>query len=145
MDDEVLKFWQEFEEDTGERVQAKAVGELCDEGGERGVWFLLILTNKAFWFKQVPSDNWIASLFKPKALSASSRREKDLTVVIPRGDLVSLVEPGRGTRGWFSRPIFPRLVLSWREGEDLRTRSFSVDPSTDLLARLRELFKGKPA
>jgi hypothetical protein len=142
LDEEVAKFWRAFEADTGERVEAKAVGELCEGTGETGVWFLLILTDKAFWFKHVPSDNWLASLFRPRTFTLSPKGEPDLTVIIPRGDLVSLEEPEPRRRGWFSRPVFPRLTLSWREEGLVRRRTFSVDPTSDLLPRLRSCFKG---
>jgi hypothetical protein len=142
LDDEVVKFWQEFEEDTGERVQAKAMGELFEGNREKGVWFLLVLTDKSFWFKQVPSDNWVTSLFKSRALAPSSKRADEFTLSIPRENLESLIEPGHGLKGWFSKPAFPVLTLSWREGDSVSSRRFSIDPSAELLPRLRDLFKG---
>ncbi len=141
MDDEVVKFWQEFEAETGERVEAKAVGELYEGGSDQGVWFLLVLTDQSFWFKQVPSDNWIANLFRPRPLSLSSRRGDEYTLRIPREDLLALEEPDQKFRRWFSRPVFPRLTLTWKEGEATRSRRFSADPTTDLLPRLRNLFQ----
>lgn len=137
----MVKYWQEFEAETGELVQAKAMGEMYEEGRRKGVWFLLVLTDKAFWFKQVPSDNWMASLFRPRTLAASSKRSDEFTLSIPRGDLVSLIEPGHGFRSWFSKLAFPLLTLSWREGDSIRSRRFSIDPSSNLLPQLRALFK----
>lgn len=145
VDDEVVRFWQAFETETGERVEAKAVGELYDGGGEQGVWFLLVLTDQSFWFKQVPSDNWIANLTRPRALTASSRRADEYTLRIPRESLLSLEEPDQNYRRWFSKPVFPRLTLTWKEGEATRSRRFSVDPTADLLPRLRELIRERRA
>jgi hypothetical protein len=143
VDDEVLRFWNEFEAETGEQVEAKAVGELFEGGSEQGVWFLLVLTDQSFWFKQVPSDNWIASLFKPRTLSASLRRGDEYTLRIPRESLLNLEEPDQRYRRWFSKPVFPRLTLTWQEGDAIRSRRFSMDPSTELLPRLRSLFQEK--
>lgn len=137
MDDEVARFWREFEEETGERVQAKALGELCEDDGEQGIWFLLVLTDRSFWFKQVPNDNWLTSILRPRTLSL--KRGEDYTLRIPREDLLSLTEPGKTRRSWFSAPVLPPYTLHWREGEATRSRRFSLHPPTELLPRLREL------
>lgn len=142
MDEEVVKFWKAFEAESGETVEAKAVGEVFDRDAEAGVWVLLVLTDKSFWFKQVPSENWMASMFRARSLLSSSRPPEESTLSIPRGDLAGLTEPERAPRGWFSKPAFPRFTLSWREGGAMRSRCFSVDPSAELLPRLRALFKG---
>jgi hypothetical protein len=141
VNDDVAKFWREFETETGERVQAKAVGELYEGDREKGVWFLLVLTDKSFWFKQMPTSNPLASLLGPRLFAP--RPAIDYTLKIPREDLVSLEEPE--PRSWFARFAFPKLTLTWREGEATSSRRFSMDPSMDLLPQLRELFKGDGA
>lgn len=139
MDEEVAGFWREFEEETGERVEAKAIGELHEGGEGRGIWFLLVLTDRSFWFKQVPSDNWITSLFRPRTLSVSARKAEAYTLRIPREALVALEEPK--AKGWFARSAYPVVQLSWlQEGTD-QARRFSLDPTTGLLARLRGLLQ----
>lgn len=143
MDDDVAKFWSAFEADAGETVEAKAVGEVFDKDGDTGVWVLLVLTDRSFWFKQVPSENWMASMFRARSLVSSLKPSEAFTLTIPRGDLAGLTEPERTSRGWFSRPAFPRFTLSWREGGAIRSRCFSVDPSAELLPRLRALFQGR--
>lgn len=141
MDEEVTRFWQEFETSTGEIVEAKAVGEMFEESGDLGVWVLLVLTNRSFWFKQVPTDNPLESLFRLRKLSGSARGSEAFTLSIPRGNLMTLQEPERGGKGWFSKPAFPGFTLSWREGDVVRRRRFTIDPSAGLLPRLRALFK----
>jgi hypothetical protein len=142
MDEDVVKFWREFEAETRERVEAKGVAERYEGNTDRGEWCLLVLTDKSLWFKQMPSDSWISSLFRPRVLSASSRRADESDLRIPRVSLRSLTEPG--PRRWFSRPAFPVLTLTWQEGDTLRSRRFSVDPSAELLPSLRKLFRARP-
>jgi hypothetical protein len=139
LDEEVMKYWQEFETSTGETVEAKTIGEIYEGNRGGNVWCLLVLTDKSFWFKQVPSDNWVTSLFRPRSLLASSKPAEEFTLSIPRGDLVAILEPGHRFHRWFCKPAFPILTLTWRDGGTLRSRQFSMDPSADLLPRLRAL------
>jgi len=60
---------------------------------------------------------------------------------IPCQSLLFLPEPG--SRGWFSRPVFPVLNLTWQEGETIRNLRFSMDPSVNLLPQLLEHFRRK--
>ncbi|HWQ10603.1 MAG TPA: hypothetical protein VN436_15890 [Holophaga sp.] len=137
MEDEVARFWREFEEETGEHVEAKSVGELYEGTGGEGVWGVLVLTDRNLWFKPVPSTNWMASLFRTRTPLPSSPNAAEKPLRIPREGLLALAEPE--ARGWFSRPAFPILTATWQEGGEVHSRRFSVDPSTDLLARLRAL------
>lgn len=141
MEDEVARFWQAFETETGERVEAKAMGELRFGEDDARVWCLLVLTDQSFWFKQVPSDNWITSFFHSGARFSMSRPADEHTLRIAREHLLALEEPNRKRLGWFSRPAFPELTLTWRDGETIGMRRFSMDPSTDLLPRLRFILR----
>jgi hypothetical protein len=145
MDAEVARFWQEFEEETGERVEAKAVAEIYEGASDQGVWFLLVLTDRSLWFKQVPSDNWISSLFRPRVLSNAARKAEDATLKIPRENLRSLIESGKKVRRWFPKPGSHRVTLTWQEGETLHSRRLSLDASTDMLPRLRSLCRERQA
>lgn len=143
MDEDVARFWQAFEEETGERVEARAIGELHPGAREAGVWCLLVLTDRSFWFKQVPSESGMAALFRFGGRGSTPRRADEYTLRVPREHLLALEEPDRARRGWFPKPGFPELALTWRTGEGTETRRFSMDPSTDLLTRLRQLFPEK--
>jgi len=137
MDEDVARYWQKFEEETGERVEVKGVAEVYEGTDGPGAWCLVVLTDRNLWFRQMPSSNWIASLFQGRSPVAASRRP-DRDLKIPRGSILSLDDPG--SRKWFSSPAFPVLTLAWREGEAVRNCRFSLDPSTDLRASLRKLF-----
>ncbi|HET7839304.1 MAG TPA: hypothetical protein VFL04_06060 [Rectinemataceae bacterium] len=138
MDAEAERFWSEFERETGEKVVARAVGSWYEDGSdERGVWGLVVLTDASFRFKYLPSENWFASLFRA-ARREPARAVADITV--PRESLVAMKEPHRTLASRLFGSAFPRFTLSWREGELLRSEAFAVDPSTELLPRLREHF-----
>ena len=138
MEDRATQFWNEFETETGERVESRAMGAMFErDGDEQGLWGLLILTDKSFRFKHMPSENWLMSLFKMRRPESSTA--KPVNIVVPRSELLALTEP---RRSFFARafgPAFARFNLSWREGEAERTGRFQVDPSADLLKRLRSL------
>ena len=139
MADEAAEFWSKFEEETGEKVEARSMGE-CFQASDRdsGLWGLLVLTDKSFRFKHMPSDNWLSAIFK-KA-DRSKEQKKDMSITIPRGDIVEVIAP-RG--GFFARlfaPAFPHFILRCKaEGEELRY-SFSVDPGSGLLPALVKIW-----
>ncbi|HOX31358.1 MAG TPA: hypothetical protein PLB91_03460 [Spirochaetales bacterium] len=134
MNDEAAKFWSDFEAETGEKVQARAIGTYFEPGDERGVWGLLILTDASFRFKHLPSENWISALFKSHRNAPSPSRAID--IVVPRAEISSLDEPRRGPLARLFGPVFPRFTLAWEGGA--RRETFAADPSSDLLRGLRE-------
>ena len=76
MADEAIEFWNAFEKETGEKVEARSIGEWLQDKGP-SMWGLVILTDKSFRFKHLPSENWLtpaavtvcATGSKPKASS----------------------------------------------------------------------------
>jgi hypothetical protein len=138
MTDEAERFWSDFEAETGEKVEARAVGTWYEEGGDsQGTWGLLILTDKAFRFKYMPSESWLSSLFKSVKRSRADKRILDITV--PLDGIVAFQEPKRSFLDRLFGSAFPRFDLAWSEGDAIRKENFSLDPSTGLLARLRKL------
>jgi hypothetical protein len=133
MDDEATEFWSKFEEETGEKVEARSMGERFQPtAGDVGVWGLLVLTDKSFRFKYMPSDSWLSSLFKKAGRSAEPKR--DLDVVIPRADIVSVEAPRGGFLSRLFAPAFPHFtIVSRAEGAEKRL-AFSADPGSGLLA-----------
>ena len=142
MADEAAEFWSAFEKETGEKVLARSMGEWFKGGGaDRGLWGLLILTDKSFRFKYMPSENWILSLFKRASKSKSS--DKQLDIVVARSDIASIVAPRRDFFAKLFGPAFPRFSVTVRSparpegGEE--TYSFSVDPSSGIVAALQKV------
>jgi hypothetical protein len=144
MEDKATQFWNEFEAETGERVEARAMGALFErDGDEQGLWGLLILTDKSFRFKHMPGENWLVSLLRMRKPDSSN--SKPVNIVVPRSELLGITEP---RRGFFARafgPAFAHFNLTWREGEAEVTGRFQVDPSANLLKHLRGLLSAQAA
>jgi hypothetical protein len=137
MEPEAEKFWSDFERETGEQVEARSIGTWYEGGkDDNGVWGLVILTNASFRFKYLASENWFSSIFK-SGRRGPARVIED--IVVPREELVELIEAQRGLLSRIFGSAFPRFALSWRQGGSLRREAFAIDPSTKLLPLLREL------
>jgi hypothetical protein len=136
MADDAAEFWNKFENETGEKVEARSMGEWFRRGGaERGLWGLLILTDKSFRFKYMPSENWIMSLFKRATKTADS--EKPVDIVVPRSEIAEVLAPKRDFLARIFGPAFPRFSLVTRGAEE-NVYSFSVDPSSGIVAALEK-------
>lgn len=133
MADEATEFWDAFEKETGEKVEARSIGEWI-KGDGTSVWGLVIITDASFRFKHMPSENWLLSIFK-KTNKPSAASEKPVDIIIPRGELVAEVVEKRGFFARLTGPAFPNFTVQ-RSGED-REYVFSADPSSGLLASLK--------
>jgi hypothetical protein len=140
MADEAAEFWSAFETETGEKVAARGMGEYFKVAGESsGLWGLVVLTDKSFRFKHMPSESWISSLFKRVDKSSAPRVPVEIT--IPLGDIVALNSPKRSLLARFFGPAFPRFtvagIAAQAAGEE-KTYHFSVDPTGGFLAALEK-------
>ena len=139
MDESAERFWAEFEAETGEKVEARAIGTRREEGARsEGPWGLLVLTDASFRFRAMPSQNWLLSLFKSHKPQAPSAPIPDL--VVPRTAVVRVSMPKRGFLARLFAPPFLPVAISWREGEGLRSETFDTDPSSDLVKALALAF-----
>jgi hypothetical protein len=140
--DEAEKFWIDFEARTGEKVVARSMGIWHENGEEKGPWGILILTDKSFRYKYMPSDRLILGLFRSPDSTGAKREALELVAPL---EGISLVEETE--RGWFARLFgspFRRFEISWDEAEESarRQESFSVDPSGDFIGKLRRSVSG---
>jgi hypothetical protein len=135
--DKAEKFWADFEAQTSEKVVARSMGIWHENGEEKGLWGILILTDKTFRYKYMPSDSLIMGLFRFPDSKAATREAVDLVAPLDRISLITEPE-----RGWLARLFgspFRRFEVSWGEPDEsgLRQESFSVDPSGDFIGKLR--------
>jgi hypothetical protein len=132
--DEAAKFWTDFEQETGEKVEARSIGEYYqDRGDSNGLWGLLVLTDKAFRFKHMPSDNWLSSIFKR---ATSSQKPEPIDLRIAREEVRALSMPKRNLPSRIFGSPFRRFTLQ-TEGEGY---AFSLDPSSGLQDALQKAF-----
>ena len=140
MVDEATKFWEDFEKETGEKVEARSIGEYYEaDYSSVGVWGLLVLTDKSFRFKHMPNDNWILSIFR--RVNKPSTPKAPVEFTISRADIVSVSSPARGIWARLFGPPFPPVFVTARSENALAERrySFSLDPGSGLLAALQHV------
>jgi hypothetical protein len=135
-DDEAVKFWSDFERETGEKVVARSIGELYESPSDVGVWGIIILTDKCFRFKRMKSDNWLSALFRGASKKDDRPPKEDL--VIRREALVSMDTPKRNLFAKLFGPAFPRFALRFDSLEGELEYVFSSDPSTGIVEALRK-------
>ncbi len=139
MDKSAEQFWAEFEAETGEKVEARAMGtyRASGEKGE-GVWGLVVLTDRSLRFRFMPKQTRLTSLFtKPRE---SEPAVAPVDIVAPRAEVASISMPERGFFARVFGPAYPPFEVAWREGGETRRACFSADPSTGLFERLKAAF-----
>jgi len=135
MSDEAAEFWSQFEVETGEKVEERSLGEwLQTSSRDTGLWGLLVLTDKSFRFKHMPSDNWLSSLFRKTERSKEPKKSHD--IVLARGDIISVNAPKGGLWARIFGPAFPHITIVSRGAEGETQYIFSVDPGSGLLPAL---------
>jgi hypothetical protein len=125
------QFWQEYEEQIGEKVLAKALGRYMQGWAEYEgpLWGLVIATSGGFRFHHFPHESWISALAR---VSTGSKPPVEKTIFIPR-EKISSVELRIEKRWWkkiFS-PVPPMLIISYRT----ETSQESLYAETELNAK----------
>ena len=111
-------FWQEYEEQTGEKVLERGLGKYIsgwdefDENRVKDIWGLVITTSGGFRFHHFPQYNWLDSF------SAAARKgeKKERTLFVPHEKIIA-VELKKETKWWkklISPP--PQLVIIYADG-----------------------------
>jgi len=147
MADEAAEFWESFEKETGEKVESRAIGEYYrDMDPASGLWGLLILTDKSFRFKHMPSENWLSSIFK--RVDKKSKPKEPVEITIPRERIAAVNAPKRGLAARLFGPAFPRFSLVERVSgldgtETEKPYLFTVDPSGGFIKALEKGFTSR--
>jgi hypothetical protein len=116
-------FWREYEEKTGERVLARALGQYVsgwDEFGDLSappyggspLWGLIIATSGGFRFHHFPQVNWLSAIMRS---GSADDPPAEKTIFIPREKLISaeLRKETKWYRKIFSQDV-PRLLIRYR-------------------------------
>lgn len=112
------KFWQEYEEKTGEKVLARSLGkyisgwEEFDNNKWNSIWGLVIATSGGFRFHHFPQQSWL------EIFTQFSGREapKEKTIFIQKEKIISAVLI-RESRWWkkIFNPASPQLLVDYRD------------------------------
>ena len=111
-------FWQEFEEQTGEKVLSRGLGKYIsgwdefDEKKWNGIWGLLITTSGGFRFHHFPQMSWMDALTS----FGSVKQPKEKTIFIPNEKIVSsqLIKETKWWKKIFSNSA-PHFVICYSE------------------------------
>ena len=136
MADEAAEFWNSFEKETGEKVQARSEGKWFRvPGSSEAHEGLLILTDKSFRFKYVPEPYrpWMGAGISPE-------REDRTEFTVARDDIVSVRVPKRGFFARLFQPTFPRFSLVTRGVNGEKIYELSPDPSSNLISTLAKIW-----
>jgi hypothetical protein len=133
------QFWADFEAETGEKVEARAMGTYREPGDRgEGVWGLVVLTDRSLRFRFMPKQARLMSLFakqrEPESVSVP------VDIVAPRADVASISIPKRGFFARVFGPAYPPFEVEWREGGETKRACLSADPSTGLYEALATAF-----
>ena len=112
-------FWREYEENTGEKVLSRTLGQYVsgwDKFGPAGrnpLWGLVIATSGGFRFHHFPQANWFTNL---TGFGSGDEPPQEKTIFIPADRIISAVLH-RETK-WYRKifaPVSPSLVIRYRD------------------------------
>ena len=115
----VDKFWQDYEEKTGEKILAHSLGqyfsgwEEFDSQGWTGIWGLLIATSGGFRFHHFPKISWLESFTSFAGREAP--KEKTLFIHMEKIVSVQIKEESK----WWKKLLTsscPQLTIIYRDG-----------------------------
>ena len=113
-------FWREYEEQTGEKVIARSLGQYMsgweefDDRPGNPLWGLIIATSGGFRFHHFPQISWLSALAR---IGSPSDPPKEKTIFIPADRIISAVLH-KETK-WYKKifsPDIPRLVIRYLDG-----------------------------
>ena len=143
MDKTAERFWADFEAETGEKLEARAMGMYFEPGSRgEGVWGLVILTDRSLRFRFMPKQVQFLTLFsRPKEPEVIEAKPD---FVAPRAEILSVSIPKRDFFARVFGPAYPRFELAWSAGGETKRVFIGADPTAGLLERLAAAFPDAP-
>lgn len=113
-------FWREYEENTGEKVLARSLGQYIsgwDEFDSRKwtrIWGLIIATSGGFRFHHFPQIGWLDTLGR----LTNQEMPKEKTIFIQKDKIISAVFI-RETKWWKNILSYsaPKLVIHYSDND----------------------------
>jgi hypothetical protein len=128
-DQSVEVFWQEYEEQIGEKVLARSLGryisgwEEFESKGVTNLWGLIIATQSSLRFHHFPQHHWMDTF--------SRKREKQTEKIfsIPRERIISaqLIREANWLKRMFKSPAPDFIVMYRTESEEEKKLVFEAD------------------
>jgi hypothetical protein len=107
-------FWREYEENTGEKVLTRCLGQYVSGWEEFGkiskIWGLIIASSGGFRFHHFPQISWLDLISR----STGYEQPKEKTIFIPRERIINaqfIEEPN-----WWKKlvsPALPQLLINY--------------------------------
>jgi len=134
MQTDIEAFWAHFEEEIGEKIISKTMGQYFSSQKSQGEWGLLVLTDSTIRFRPTPGENWLQSLFRLG--SPKQPKEPVPDTVLPLSYITAIELPQKHFFDFLFSPPFTVFTLRYRLGDEEKILLFGADPKSDLFGKL---------
>ena len=135
MQTDVDAFWANFEQEIGDKIISKTMGQHFSSKKSQGEWGLLVLTASSIRFRPTPGENWFQSLFRMAAPKVPKETTSD--IVLPLTLITSIELPKRHFFDFLISPPFTVFALTYRLGENEEHKILlGADPKSELFMKL---------
>ena len=125
MDEAAVRYWKKFEDETGEKPGIRCVGQWLGGGPRDGLWGILVITDRSLRFRHLPSDNWLARMFRPRDTETAA--SEPVEIVVPLSSVTNVRSPDKG---WWARLFGSQQLqfeVAWTGIEGPRSEVFGAD------------------
>ncbi len=134
MQADVEAFWANFEQEIGETILSKTMGQHFSSRKSQGEWGLLVLTGSAIRFRPTPGENWFQSLFRMAAPKVPQEPLSD--IVLPLTFITAIELPKKRFFDFLFSPPFTVFTLRYRLGEEEKSLLLGADPKSEFFDKL---------
>ncbi len=131
---DVEVFWANFEQEIGEKILSRTMGQHFSSHKSQGEWGLIVLTASAIRFRPTPGENWFQSLFKMAAPKVPQEPLSD--IVLPLAFIKSIELPKKRFFDFLFSPPFTIFTLRYRLGDEEQSLLLGADPKSELFDKL---------
>ena len=134
MQTDVEAFWTSFEQEIGDKIISKTMGQHFSSKKSQGEWGLLVLTTLSIRFRPTPGENWFQSLFRMATPKVPKEPASD--IVLPLALITSIELPKKHFFDFLFSPPFTIFTLRYRLGDKEHSVLLGADPKSELFTKL---------